>query len=68
MDGAILVAASLLFRNTNQKFAKLLYKDFNMPVVTQPNNPLDWWADKVGLSVSRSHGIAAQQWLLFLIL
>jgi Secretion system C-terminal sorting domain/Heparinase II/III-like protein len=40
--------------NTNQKFVKLLYKDFNMPVVTQPNSPLNWWADKVGLSVSRS--------------
>jgi len=40
--------------NTNQKFAKLLYKDFNMPVVTRPANPLNWWADKVGLSVSLS--------------
>lgn len=40
--------------NTNQKFAKLLYKDFAMPPVTQPMLPLDWWADKVGLSVSRS--------------
>jgi hypothetical protein len=35
-------------------FNKLLYKDFTMPVVTQPDNPLDWWTDKVGLSVSRS--------------
>ncbi len=40
--------------NTNQKFAKLLYKDFNMSTVSQPNSPLNWWADKVGLSVSRS--------------
>ncbi|NUQ26159.1 MAG: T9SS type A sorting domain-containing protein [Saprospiraceae bacterium] len=40
--------------NTMDKYTKLLYKDFNMPVVTQPNNPLDWWFDKVGLSVSRS--------------
>ncbi len=40
--------------NTNQKFAKLLYKDFNSAAVTQPNLPLDWWTDKVGLSVSRS--------------
>lgn len=35
-------------------FNKLLYKDFTMPVVTQPTLPLDWWSDKVGLSVSRS--------------
>ena len=35
-------------------FNKLLYKDFTMPVVTQPGNPLDWWTDKVGFSVSRS--------------
>jgi hypothetical protein len=40
--------------NTGQKFSKLLYKDFTMPVVTQPHCPLNWWADKVGLSVSRS--------------
>ncbi len=40
--------------NTMDKYAKLLYKDFTMPVVTQANNPLNWWADKVGLSVSRS--------------
>jgi hypothetical protein len=39
---------------TIPKFHKLLYKDFTMPVVTQPNLPLDWWSDKVGLSVSRS--------------
>ncbi len=39
---------------TIPKFIKLLYKDFEMPIVTQPNLPLDWWADKVGLSVSRS--------------
>lgn len=35
-------------------FQKLFYKDFNMPMVTKPQLPLDWWADKVGLSVSRS--------------
>ncbi len=40
--------------NTMDKFTKLLYKDFTMPVVTQPDNPLYWWADKVGLSVCRS--------------
>ena len=39
---------------TIPKFNKLLYKDFNMPVIKHPNLPLDWWADKVGLSVSRS--------------
>jgi len=40
--------------NTSQKFTKLLYKDFNMPLVSRPNSPLNWWADKVGLSLSRS--------------
>ncbi len=39
---------------TTIRFQKLLYKDFSMPVVEQPNLPLDWWSDKVGLSVSRS--------------
>ncbi|HHH55299.1 MAG TPA: hypothetical protein ENK91_16690, partial [Bacteroidetes bacterium] len=39
---------------TIPKFNKLLYKDFEMPKVTQPDLPLNWWADKVGLSVSRS--------------
>ncbi len=39
---------------TIPRFQKLLYKDFTMPVVTQPDLPLDWWTDKVGLSVSRS--------------
>ncbi len=39
---------------TIPRFQKLLYKDFNMPTVSQPDLPLDWWADKVGLSVSRS--------------
>ncbi|MDL2304195.1 heparinase II/III family protein [Bacteroides sp. OttesenSCG-928-D19] len=33
---------------------KMLYKDYTLPAVTQPVNPLDWQADKVGLSVSRS--------------
>ncbi len=40
--------------NTMDKFTKLLYKDFTMPTVTQPFNPLNWWSDKVGLAVSRS--------------
>ncbi len=35
-------------------FNKLFYKDFNMPVVSHPNPPLNWWSDKVGLSVSRT--------------
>jgi hypothetical protein len=40
--------------NTSNKFTKLLYKDFNAAVIIKPNLPLNWWADKVGLSVSRS--------------
>lgn len=40
--------------NTNHKFIKLLYKDFTAPAVTRPDLPLNWWSDKVGLSVSRS--------------
>ena len=39
---------------TIPKFNKILYKDFTQPIITQPNLPLDWWTDKVGLSVSRS--------------
>ncbi len=39
---------------TIPKFNKILYKDFTQSTVTQPNLPLDWWTDKVGLSVSRS--------------
>jgi len=39
---------------TIPRFNKLLYKDFTMPTVSQPDLPLDWWTDKVGLSVSRS--------------
>ena len=40
--------------NTNHKFEKLLYRDFDAMAVLRPELPLDWWADKVGLSVSRS--------------
>jgi hypothetical protein len=40
--------------NTMDKYAKLLYKDFSMDSVPPPGNPLNWWADKVGLSVSFS--------------
>ena len=39
---------------TIPRFQKLLFKDFTMPQVSQPDLPLNWWADKVGLSVSRS--------------
>ena len=39
---------------THPKFYKLLYKDFTAPTVSQPDLPLNWWTDKVGLSVSRS--------------
>ncbi len=35
-------------------FQKLMYKDFNMPVVAQPDPSHDWWSDKTGLSVSRT--------------
>ncbi len=35
-------------------YNKLMYKDFNMPIVTKPDIAHDWWSDKSGLSVSRS--------------
>ncbi|MDX9749676.1 MAG: heparinase II/III family protein [Flavobacteriales bacterium] len=35
-------------------FQKMLYKDFTLAPVPFPDPLLDWWADKVGLSVSRS--------------
>ena len=31
-----------------------MYKDFDMPAVSHHNYSLNWWSDKVGLSVSRS--------------
>lgn len=40
--------------HTNPRFNKLLFKNFSMPEATQPDYPLDWWADKVGISISRS--------------
>ena len=40
--------------STITKQEKLLYKDFSMPSVSHHNAPLQWWADKVGLSVSFS--------------
>lgn len=36
-------------------FQNLLYKDFEMPKINKPNMPLNWFADKVGLSVSRTN-------------
>lgn len=35
-------------------FDKLLYCDYSVETVPPSDMPLDWWADKVGLSVSRS--------------
>ncbi|MEQ1747399.1 MAG: heparinase II/III family protein [Saprospiraceae bacterium] len=40
--------------NTMDKFNKILYRDFSAPTVAFPNIPTDWWADKAGISVSRS--------------
>jgi len=40
--------------NTIDKFDKLLYRDFNATSVTHPQPPLNWYSDKVGLSVARS--------------
>lgn len=40
--------------NTMDKFSKLLYFDFEMPTVTKPDNSLNWYSDKVGMSVSLS--------------
>lgn len=51
---AQLYSQPLYTERTMAKYTKLLYKDFNMPTVNPPDNPLNWWADKVGLSVSRS--------------
>jgi len=42
------------YYSTPYVFQKLLYKDFTIPVIAQPNLPLDWWSDKTGLSVSRT--------------
>lgn len=39
---------------TVPKLIKLLYKDFTASTVSKPDLPLNWWTDKVGLSVSRS--------------
>ena len=35
-------------------FDKLFYRDYTASTVTQPTNPLDWFSDKAGISVSRS--------------
>ncbi len=45
---------ALYLGNTNPVFLKMVYKDFTLPAVPFPDPPLDWWSDKVGLSVSRS--------------
>ncbi len=47
-------AAPQYYYSTPFVFQKLLFKDFTIPAITQPTLPLDWWSDKVGLSVSRS--------------
>ncbi|HOJ04598.1 MAG TPA: heparinase II/III family protein [Bacteroidota bacterium] len=41
-------------RSTMDRWTTLLYKDFDLPEVERPANPLHWWADKVGLAVSFS--------------
>jgi hypothetical protein len=48
------ISQSIATPNTMDKFAKLVYKDFTIPTITQPASPLHWFTDKVGLSVSRS--------------
>ncbi|MFA8435824.1 MAG: T9SS type A sorting domain-containing protein [Marinifilaceae bacterium] len=40
--------------NTAKIFRKLLYMDFTVPQVSHPQPPLNWWSDKVGVSVSRT--------------
>jgi hypothetical protein len=42
------------YSSTPVIFMKLLYKDFTRPEIEKPSLPLDWWSDKVGLSVSRT--------------
>lgn len=36
------------------RYQKLMYKDFNAPLVTKPDIAHDWFSDKTGLSVSRT--------------
>ena len=43
-----------LYNYTAPLYNKLMFKDFNMPVVTKPDIAHDWWSDKTGLSVSRT--------------
>lgn len=45
---------SQYLRNTILVFIKLMYKDFTASYVVHPQPPLNWWADKSGLSVSRT--------------
>ncbi|WP_321281583.1 T9SS type A sorting domain-containing protein [Marinifilum fragile] len=46
--------AAQYLNNSNLVFQKLLFKDFEAPTVSHPEPPLDWWADKTGLAVSRT--------------
>jgi hypothetical protein len=45
---------SQYYYSTPYVFQKLLYKDFTLPAIAKPDPPHDWWADKVGWSVSRT--------------
>ncbi|RUT73625.1 T9SS type A sorting domain-containing protein [Ancylomarina longa] len=40
--------------NSSLIFQKLLYKDFEAANVQHPQPPLNWWANKTGLAVSRT--------------
>lgn len=35
-------------------YQRLMYKDFNAPIVNKPDIAHDWWSDKTGLAVSRT--------------
>ena len=47
-------SSNTILNNTMEKYSKLLYKDFTIPLISQPSIPLDWFSDKVGIAVSRS--------------
>ncbi|WP_421919176.1 heparinase II/III domain-containing protein [Marinifilum sp.] len=40
--------------NSYLVFQKLMFKDFEAATISHPEPPLDWWADKTGLAVSRT--------------
>lgn len=46
--------SSKYLHNTNLIFQKLLFKDFEVANIQHPQPPLNWWADKTGLAVSRT--------------